>query len=360
MSMTGDSASFPAEWMDGSTGGTRVVEVVPLADRLVLRSEQGIELQSWTLAELRVEPLSGGVLHLTHASAPGALLSASSPGLHDVLVTAGAAARPLQKRALLTRAALYATAVGAGIGIFLVTLPTLSSAIARRVPPGIEEQLAFPVHRFLENGYCRTDSSRGALDALVEPLRLAGDPEFGGARLEIVDFSMVNAFTLPGGSIVVTRGLVDNAEGPEELAGVLAHELEHVARRHVMGQVVRSAILTTGWRLTFGDFAGLMAIDPSTTLEIASRRFSRDAEREADDGAVRRLRHAGLSTRGLSAFFARIERQTDIVPEWLSTHPASATRRKLLADPTAEEFTKDALPPAQWSAIKEACAEADR
>jgi len=151
--------------------------------------------------------------------------------------------------------------------------------------------------------------------------------------------------------------ILDDAQRPEELAGVLAHELEHVARRHVMAQVVRSVILTTGWQLTAGDFAGLMAIDPSTTLEIASRRFSREAEKEADEGAIRRLRHANLSSRGLSDFFPRIERSTDVVPEWLSTHPASAARRKALldSDDAAPGPSAGELPRQDWQAIKEAC-----
>jgi beta-barrel assembly-enhancing protease len=154
----------------------------------------------------------------------------------------------------------------------------------------------------------------------------------------------------------VTRGLLDDAQSPDELAGVLAHELEHVARRHVMAQVVRSVILTTGWQLTVGDFAGLMAIDPSTMLEIASRSYSRDAEKEADEGAMRRLGHAGFSTRGLSDFFVRMERSTDFVPEWLSTHPASAERRKAIADSgSADPPLAAAMPDRDWKAIRGAC-----
>ena len=99
-----------------------------------------------------------------------------------------------------------------------------------------------------------------------------------------------------------------------------------------------------------------MAIDPSTTLEIASRRFSRDAEKEADEGALRRLQHANLSSRGLSDFFARIERSTDVVPEWLSTHPASAARKKALLDADAAvERSPGAIPHHDWQAIKDAC-----
>jgi len=345
-----------AELMDGSSGRAQAVQVTALPDRLLIQSESQGEPEPWTLAGLQVEPLPGGVLHLTHPAHPGALLSSSDPELRDVLVAAGATPRSPAARSLLLRGAFYAATVAGAIALFLALLPTMSAGIARRVPLSIEEQLAFPVHKLLENRYCRSAGSRRALLALAGSLRLAGDPEFAGARFEIVDLTMVNAFTFPGGSIVVTRGLVEKAQRPEELAGVLGHELEHVARRHVMAQVVRSVILTTGWQLTAGDFAGLMAIDPSTTLEIASRRFSRDAEKEADEGALRRLQHANLSSRGLSDFFARIERSTDVVPEWLSTHPSSAARKKALLDADAAvERSIGAIPHQDWQAIKDAC-----
>jgi len=353
----GDRESgFRAEWMDGSSGRAHAVYISPLPDRLLVRSEEGTELEPWMLEGLHVEPLPGGVLHLTHGAHPGALLSSVDPRLREVLEAAGAASRRPAARSLVARAVFYAATVAGAVALFLAVLPAMSAAIARRVPLSIEEQLALPVNKLLQSRYCASADSRRALVTLAESLRLAGDPEFTGARFEIVDLAMVNAFTFPGGSIVVTRGLLDDAQSPEELAGVLAHELEHVARRHVMAQVVRSVILTTGWQLTVGDFAGLMAIDPSTMLEIASRSFSRDAEKEADEGATRRLRHAGFSTRGLSDFFARMEGSTDFVPEWLSTHPASAERRKAIAESgPADPPRVAAMPDPDWKAIKGAC-----
>jgi predicted Zn-dependent protease len=348
--------AFRAELMDGASGRVEAVQVIPEPDRLLIESGNGSELEPWLLAGLQVDPLPGGVLHLAHPAHPGALLSSSDPGLRDLLVAAGATPRSPAGRSLLLRGLFYAAIVAGAVALFIALVPAMSAGIARRVPLSIEEQLAFPVHKLLESRYCRSAESRRALVALADSLRLAGDPEFAGARFEIVDLGMVNAFTFPGGSIVVTRGLVDDARRPEELAGVLAHELEHVARRHVMAQIVRSVILTTGWHLTAGDFAGLMAIDPSTTLEIASRRFSRDAEKEADEGALRRLRHANLSSRGLSDFFARIEQTTDVIPEWLSTHPPSAARRKAVEDADAAAGQSlGTISQLDWQAIKDAC-----
>src|SRR5204862_7693045 len=158
-------------------------------------------------------------------------------------------------RSLLLRGAFYAATVAGAIALFLALLPTMSAGIARRVPLSIEEQLAFPVHKLLENRYCRSAGSRRALLALAGSLRLAGDPEFAGARFEIVDLTMVNAFTFPGGSIVVTRGLVEEAQRPEELAGVRGAELAHVARRPVIARVVGRRALTAGGEPAAGGLA---------------------------------------------------------------------------------------------------------
>ena len=245
-----------AELMDGSSGRARAVQVAVLPDRLLIHSEDGSELEAWGLAELQVDPLPGGVLHLTHPAHPGALLSSSDTELREFLVSAGATPRSPATRRLLLRGLFYGATIAGAVALFLALLPAVSAGIARRVPLSIEEQLAFPVHSLLENRYCRSAESRRALVALADSLRLEDDPGFAGARVEIVDFAMVNAFTFPGGSIVVTRGLIDDAQRPEELAGVLAHELEHVARRHVMAQVVRNlhhGMATHGGRLRGAD-----------------------------------------------------------------------------------------------------------
>lgn len=347
--------SFAAELMDGSSAEVRDVLVALVEDRLEVRTAAGLDPVAWSLAALQIDPLTEGVLHFTHPDHPGALLSCTDDRLRDALVGAKVIRSRRGTRTWLLHGTFYAAAIAGAVALFIAILPALSAAIARRVPPSIEEQLAFPVQKFLDGRYCRTAASRKALDGLAQRLRLPGDPVLPGAQIEIVDLPMVNALTLPGGSIIVTNALVEHAQDPDELAGVLAHELEHVARRHVMTQIVRSAILTTGWRLTAGDFTGLMAIDPSTTMEIASRSFSRDAEREADQGALQRLRSAGISSNGLSRFFARIERQTDAMPEWLSTHPASAIRATMASEEEAEGQFAPALRAAEWQALRRAC-----
>jgi predicted Zn-dependent protease len=128
----------------------------------------------------------------------------------------------------------------------------------------------------------------------------------------------------------VTRGLLAEAESTDEIAGVLAHEIEHVTQRHVLAGFLRDAFLSGLWAVTAGDYAGMMVVDPSTAYRVASLEFSRDDEASADKGAVARLHQAGFDHAGLARFFERMIAVTDATPAWLSTHPSSKERVRAL------------------------------
>jgi predicted Zn-dependent protease len=166
----------------------------------------------------------------------------------------------------------------------------------------------------------------------------------------------VNAFALPGGIVVITEQLLVQASGPDEVAGVLAHELEHVRRRHVLTHFVRATLLSGAWSLAVGDYAGLMVIDPSTAFDIANLRFSRDEEAEADAAAGAQLDRAGISRRGLYDFFQRLRHETDDLPAWLSNHPSSESRAHQLGPGSSRaEDTSPALDAATFDALRAAC-----
>jgi beta-barrel assembly-enhancing protease len=156
--------------------------------------------------------------------------------------------------------------------------------------------------------------------------------------------------------VVLTRGLLAKTEGPDEIAGVLAHELEHVRQRHVMAQIIRTSILSLGWSVTVGDFSDLMIVDPGTAFAIANQRFPRADERAADAGALDRLDRARIGRAGFAAFFRRLQADSDNLPAWLSTHPASAERLQTIGTASAPGVTP-ALTDAAWSALRAACAD---
>lgn len=137
----------------------------------------------------------------------------------------------------------------------------------------------------------------------------------------------INAFSLPGGIIVLLDGLVAAAD-PDQVFAVLGHELGHVVYAHSMRQLFQSAGVAVLAGLAWGDFSGVAASIP---MALGVLRYGRDLERESDGFAVRFLADDGLGVEPLCQFFELVvelerEKGIDDFPEFLSTHPDTSKR----------------------------------
>jgi hypothetical protein len=148
-------------------------------------------------------------------------------------------------------------------------------------------------------------------------------------RAHVAQSDVVNAFALPGGIIVVNTGLINATRRPEELAGVLAHEMQHVERRHSLVAVIKDMGLRGLWMLVTGDVgSGVLS---GAAIELTSLRFSRDAEAEADARGFDTLVAAGIDPSGMPDFFQVLAKDSGAAPPpFLSTHPASTDREQHL------------------------------
>ncbi|NPB08594.1 MAG: M48 family metallopeptidase [Aquificae bacterium] len=164
----------------------------------------------------------------------------------------------------------------------------------------------------------------------------------------VVNSSQLNAFALPGGKILITRGLLLIMDDESELAGVLAHELGHVNARHHARYLEK----TLGLALLLQIGAVLIGGESRTerlVLQLASigatllaLKFSRDQEREADRLGLRFMVEAGYDPSGLVEVMEKFKKlEKERPPEWLSTHPLPETRIKELS----REIKKMKLPP---------------
>ena len=144
-------------------------------------------------------------------------------------------------------------------------------------------------------------------------------------RFHLVRDDSINAFALPGGIVVIHSGLLGATKTPEELAGVLAHEVQHVEQRHSLKGLIKDSGLAALWALATGDLSGAMA--GNAARQVISLGFSREAERQADSAGFDALVRAGIDPGGLPDFFATLGKATGSPPELLSTHPASDARR---------------------------------
>lgn len=125
-------------------------------------------------------------------------------------------------------------------------------------------------------------------------------------KFHIMDDTNVNAFAIPGGHVVILTGLLESADSAEEVAGVLAHEIAHVTRRHSLRNIVKSAGLIVVLQALVGDASGLFGLATEASRFLLQQKFSRDFEREADDTGWAYLLEANIDPRGMTRFFEKL------------------------------------------------------
>lgn len=169
-----------------------------------------------------------------------------------------------------------------------------------------------------------------AIDSLIhsieERFNLKTDSTLKGIRITVMQSKQVNAFALPGGNIVVLSGLIDFCDTPEEVAGVLAHEIGHIQERHVLKNITQQVGLAVLTSLIFNDNAAVLH---DLVNNIIGTGFSRDYEEKADEFASKIMRKANLDPKHLADFLLRMELKfggPDPALGFLSTHPANAER----------------------------------
>ena len=150
-------------------------------------------------------------------------------------------------------------------------------------------------------------------------------------NFHVVDDPNINAFAIPGGHVYVHTGLIQNADNASELAGVMAHEISHVLARHSTEQISRQYGLSILASLVLGQNPGQLAqIAASIVGTGAMARFSREAEREADELGIRAMYEAGYDPNGMASMFEELlEHRQDSpgrVEQFFSTHPLTEER----------------------------------
>lgn len=141
-------------------------------------------------------------------------------------------------------------------------------------------------------------------------------------EFHVVEDATVNAFAVPGGFIVVHTGLLALATSAEEVSGVLAHEVQHVEKRHSLKAMAKTLGLTALASLVFGDLGGLAGMGQ----QLIGLNFSRQHESEADAEGLKALVAAGIAPAGMRDFFRKMGEKEKLNLGWLSSHPASEDR----------------------------------
>lgn len=223
--------------------------------------------------------------------------------------------------------------------------------IAPAVPLQWEERFGDALVGDFGGKGCKSPAGEAALAKLAAKV----SPNAKALNIRVVDIGIVNAAALPGGNIVIFDELLTDAKNPDEVAGVLAHEIAHIEERHVTESMIRAF----GLGLVVSAFGGTTGGNVETLIAAG---HSRASEREADAKAAGALARGNISPLPTAAFFDRMARQERALGRvatglsYLSTHPLSDERQRLFRQSAVRgKSYAPALTPEEWKALQAIC-----
>lgn len=210
-----------------------------------------------------------------------------------------------------------------GVGAWWVFQKLDFSPLATRY----EQMLAENVVPHILDNWEPSDNkpAQQTLDSITTRLVGAlGNPSYSYTFL-LVKENQVNALTLPGGYIVVFEGLMQEADRPEQIAAVIAHELGHAEKKHVVSRTLAEGGISLALTVLLGQDARL---GYEISRQLISSYFSREQEAEADAWGFDLLVRSGIHPRAHAEFFRKLEAEEAgaEIPAWLSTHPDHESR----------------------------------
>lgn len=304
----------------------------PPAGPTVPFSQLSLEAGGFDHDQLVLKWVQGGAgrtLYIKDGAAIAAFRRAAPPELLAHFDRAAVSVRQARftRRAILLAAAGLLAALGAGAWLGSDALATWAVGL---IPPEWEQQIG---ESAMQDVLAQQEVMREgpAVDAVREMTKRLTDQIPDNPyhfTVTVVKSPVMNAFALPGGYVVVFTGLIREAKSPEEVAGVLGHEINHVLRRHGLERIVKTLGVMAVAAILFGDQQGLIGLAKQLGVEIITLKYGRDQETEADLTGLRLLQKAKVDPAGMISFFerlARTEKENERV-ELLSTHPMSAAR----------------------------------
>ena len=245
--------------------------------------------------------------------------------------------------------------IAAGI-LFWFSIPKVSKYAASLIPYEYEVKAAthLKINEYFKSCKMNPEQTK-ALSSFTNFLYPKNENEKAmPIEVMVSDNPTINAYTLPGGKIILLTGLINEMKSPEELLGIMAHEIGHVVARDSAGFFVRGSLFATFFGFFTGDFSGTFAISPQILLSTAALTFDREMEKAADAFAANRLNKVNVSTSGLRSFFSRMGNDSVNAPDILLTHPDYRARISFIK----ETYPKENLPKeilAAWPVIKTIC-----
>jgi Zn-dependent protease with chaperone function len=324
-------------------------------------AEQDTVIESWPFDQVRRVDGPPAMLRVSCATAlPLARLEMSDPATQGMLAAycrsldAGTSPRQTWRIVAWSLAAVCSILLLTLFGIPLAAdrlTPILPLSIEQRMGAAVDKQVRF----LFSDKTCDRADGQAAFTKMVEKLREAGNISMP-LEAQVLSSKVPNAFALPGGKVYLLAGLLRKAESPDEVAGVLAHELGHVQHRDSLRRLIQTGGTSFLIGLLFGDVTGGSAVVVAgRSLFDAS--YSRDQERAADAFAIDVMHKLGRSPKPLGTLLVRVTgKEAENSIALLASHPMSEDRLALMSKDLGVNTGPEILSAAEWRALKGICA----
>jgi hypothetical protein len=386
------TTSGPGIFFDGVSAARRPVAVELGPSALQVRAPGGETLAEWAYPDLAAFAAPDGVLRLGRDKSPVlARLEIRDTALAAALRAQAGTIRQFGAVEPRTRVKVVGWSLAAVTSALLVAMfgvPAIVSRVTPLVPVKIEQRFGASVDSQVRSllasgqrgpfecdgaagaaGAADAQQSRAAFDKLLRSLEAAAALPLP-VHAAVVRRPEANAVALPGGRVYVFAGLIDKAQTPDELAGVIAHEMGHIAHRDGVRAVIQAGGLSFLFGMLIGDFSGggAAVIAMRTVLQSS---YSRDTEAAADVYGAELVAKLGRDPRALSAILLRIAGTPGPMTKILLSHPEARERAaaieaiaraspatakpRSLSDGTGGSDAAGLLTASEWAALKRIC-----
>jgi len=357
------SASYqdspPTIYFDGTSSRRRVVALT-FGDALDI-SEDGASLARWAYDNIRQGDSPAGTLRASCLSAP----SLARLEIRDQALATELSSRcgrlhehRTDGRAIAKIVGWSLAAVVSIVAVVLFAIPLAADRLAPLLPEAFERRVGdasdVQIKAIFGNRDCNNAAGQAAYTKLLTLLRGAAGLDLVAVQSSVLDTPVPNAFALPGGKVYLFNGLLAKAQNPDEIAGVLAHELGHLKHRDNMRGLIYNGGTSFLIGLLFGDVTGSSAlIFASRTIVTSSH--SREAEEGADTFAIDVMHTLGRSPKPMGELLFRVTGKEGDDFSIMASHPLTEDRLKRM---TAEDRPPSGPPllnDREWAALKGIC-----
>jgi len=339
-----------AIYFDGKSSKPHKVKVQKTGSGLRIISDEEGEFSSvnWSQEGIRTESFStGNKVLLSFGEFPYQRLELTGAGVDEFMEDAlehESAVKKYQHK--ITRTEPIKLVLGSILVLGLVIYsyvfhisPYVGEQAVKLVPKGAEEKIGAAMYNNISYMVVDVDSIKSGL--LLDFYNACGFKSDYDIRFDYSKNSMVNAFAVPGGQIVVFEGLVRETECWDELAALMGHELAHVNERHSFKQLARSITSYLLLSVLTGDVAGASGVMLEQANNFNEMANSRKHEKEADLVGLEYLKQNKIRPQAMMDLFYRLMEETGedemteelgTKMEYLSTHPLSSNRMGYIKD----------------------------